>query len=346
MRTWGLSVCLAGLAIAPALAQESIVRFPAPPDGFDALHASDAARAYYGLAARPQTTGANGAAAYAAWSTAMASARHYVAPELRMMTRRHGPERLAYQGAEAAPQTMRAGAQMAASTNWSGESLVNNVTAFGGGAFNQVLGLWALPAVQQAVGTCSGTDVSAVWVGLDGAKGAGSDVLQAGTEGDVTCAYGASTQDIYPWFEWYPDYSYEITNFPLSAGSSVFVSVQATSAAAGQAMFVNLATGNYTTTPISAPAGTRLIGNSVEWIMERPTLENNQLGTLSDFGVVMMCYEVAQAVNVSNSVSPGAPGAGQVSSLIWMYNTSNQLIAETAVFGNTGQAFSVQGPTK
>ena len=346
MRITGLVVCLAGLMAAPAFAQERVSSLPVPPDGFDALQASDATRAYYGFPARPKQAGANGAAALAAWTRAMAAARHYMAPELRLTSRRHGPERLVPQGSLAVPQTLRANAQMVASTNWTGEYLLGSATSFGGSSFNQVEGLWLLPSVQQAGGACYGTDVSAIWVGLDGAGSVSNDVLQAGTEADVTCTVGNATTDIYPWFEWYPDYSYEITNFPLSAGSSVFVSVQATSATAGQAMFVNLQTGAYTTTPITPPAGTRLIGDTAEWILERPSLENNQLGTLADFGVAMMCYQLAQASNVAGSVSPGAPGAGESSDLVWMVNTSDQTIAETAAMGPTGQAFSVQGPTK
>ncbi len=343
MRTLNLVVCLTGLAASPAVAQDYPAHNPAPPEDFDALHASDAARAYYGMPARPARTGANAASANAAWTRGMAAARHYVAPEIRMVARRHGPERRA---SVRLPQGVQAGAQAATSTNWTGESLVSNASGFGNGAFNQVLGLWVVPSVQQAVGMCSGTDTSAIWVGMDGARGVSGDVLQAGTEGDVTCVNGNQAPNIYPWFEWYPAYSYEITNFPLSIGSSVFVSVQATSATSGQAMIVNLQTGAYTTAPITAPAGTRLTGNSAEWIMERPTLENNQLGTLSDFGVAMMCYELAQAVGVSGSVSPGAPGFGQGSYLVTMLNDSNQTIAETAAMGPTGQAFSVQGPTK
>lgn len=348
MRTVGLIVCLTGLAVGPALAEDYPGRAPTPPDGFDVLHASDAARAYYRLPARPVRNGVNSAAAAAAWTKGMAAARHYVTPELRMTGRRHGPERVAVQGSAAARQGvmqgLRASAQTTASTNWTGESLVNGVASFGSGAFNQALGLWVIPSVQQPVGTCGGTDVSAIWVGLDG-FGASSDVLQAGTEGDVSCVNSDSTPTIYPWFEWFPDYSFEITNFPLAVGSSVFVSVEATSATTGQAMIVNLQTGAYTTTPITPPSGTRLTGNSVEWIMERPTLEDNKLGTLSDFGVAMMCYELAQVVGVSGSVSPGAPGAGQSSYLITMVNDGTT-IAEAAAMGPTGQAFSVQGPTK
>ncbi len=344
MRTATLLAGLTMLAFLPAFAQEVTAHFP-PPDGFDALHASDAERAYYGFPRRPAQTGASGAAAYAKWATAMAAARHYVSPEIRVRAHRHGPERAAFGSSPAVRQELRAATQVT-SSNWTGQYLQNSVINFGSGSFDQILGLWLLPSVQQAVGSCSGTDVSATWVGLDGANGASHDVLQAGTESDVTCTNGVSTPDTYPWFEWYPDYTYEITNFPLSAGSSVFVSVQATSAATGQAMFVNLQTGNYTTEPISPPAGTSLTGNTAEWIMERPTLADNQPGSLADFGVVMMCYEQAQAANISGSVSPGSPGAGQGSYLVTMYNSNGANIAQTAAMGPTGQAFSVQGPTK
>ena len=60
----------------------------------------------------------------------------------------------------------------------------------------------------------------------------------------------------------------------------------------------------------------------------------------------MMCYELAQVMGVSGSVSPGAPGAGQSSYLVTMLDSSNTIIAESAAMGPTGQAFSVQGPTQ
>ncbi len=346
MRTARFLIGLAAFGLSCAHAQEVPAPMPAPPDGFDALHASDAERAYYGLPAAPRRTDARGAAAYKAWAAAMSAARHYVAPELRLSLRRHGPERVATQRAAFSSHALSNDPQAAVSTNWTAQALTTYSPSFGAGAFKQVVGLWQLPAVQQAVGTCGGTDMSALWVGIDGANGVSADVLQAGTEGDVACVDGASAQVTYPWFEWYPAYTLEIANFPLMAGSSVFVSVQATSATAGQASFVNLETGAYTSTPISAPAGTRLMGNSVEWVMERPTLANNRLGTLSDFGVVMMCYEVANTVGGTSSFSPGAVGAGQTSLLITMLDSSGETIAETAAMGPTGQAFSVQGPTK
>ena len=345
MRVARLVACLTGLAIGPALAQDDAAHFPAPPDGFDALHASDAARAHYGLPAQPARVGANGGAAYTAWARAMASARQYVVPEIRIMARRHGPERMVSAGAAAAISGLRAASQTT-STNWTGEALVNRVYSYGSGSFNEVLGLWLLPSIQQAVGTCSGTDVSAIWIGIDGAHDASNDVLQAGTEGDVSCSNGVSIPAMYPWFEWYPNYTYEVSNFPLTAGDSIFVTVQATSATTGQAMFVNLKTGAYTTTPIYAPSGTRLIGNTAEWIMERPTLEDNQLGTLADFGVAMMCYELVDAVTMSGAVSPGTPTALQTSYLVNMLNANGVTVAESAAMGPTGQAFSVQGPTK
>jgi hypothetical protein len=349
MRFIDVLACTAMLAIpAMACAQDvetpapaTLFSFPAPPAGFLPLAASDEELARYGLPPRPALSGRNGAAR-AAWVRIMSAARTYVQPQVRRTWRRHGPA-MVFSGLhanQAGPMT---------SLNWSGQVLSNGVTGYGPSAFTQVSGEWVVSAVQQAVGTCSGTDASSVWVGIDGWTGS-DDVLQAGTEGDVACTNGTSSQDYYPWFEWYPDYEYEITNFIEFRGASISVVVTAKSATSGTAFFVNLQTGAYTSTGISPPSGTSLKGNSAEWIVERPSVGPQAvLTTLADFGMIAMAAESSYTVSglkAGTATLPGSPGAGQTANTVTMLNSAGTALAIPAVQGPGAQVVNVAGPTQ
>jgi hypothetical protein len=329
-------------------APQAVFSLPAPPPGFDPLTASAADLARYGLPARPNPL-ARDPAPYLAWSRAMAAARHHVDAILRIVPRRHGPAaglaRLA-PGKTAIPGATPLRATPLGSTNWAGEALANGSTSFGGTAFHEIFAQWGLPSVQQAVGSCSGTDVSAIWVGIDGLAGS-SDVAQAGTEGDAACAGGATTGNYYGWFEWYPADTYEILNFPVGPGSSVFVVVQIESATSASATFVNLQTGIYTSVGFFAPSGTSLKGDSAEWVVERPAINaNNDLGTLSDFGMIGMTAEVAFLADSSTEQVPGSPGAGQTGYTLTMLDANNNAIASAAPQGASAQFMYVQGSTE
>ena len=150
----------------------------------------------------------------------MSAARFPIEPQIVRTGRRHIRAIVV-----TATKTHQTGAM--ASTNWAGQALINPVGSFGAGSYAEVLAQWQIPAVQQAIGTCSGTDVSSIWIGIDGSSrtGGSTDVMQAGTEADARCYEGASYPSYYAWFEWYPGDEYEVTNFPISPGQSVLVVV-------------------------------------------------------------------------------------------------------------------------
>ena len=268
----------------------------------------------------------------------MKAARYHVLPQIRMTDRRHGPALFSNGLQRTSTQT---------SLNWSGQVLTSGSSSFGPNAFAEVSAQWVISAVQQAVGTCSGTDVSSTWIGIDGITS--TDVLQAGTEGDTACSNGVTSQNFYPWFEWYPNYAYEITNFIEFRGATVFVVVHATSATNGTAMFVNLQTGAYTNVGITAPSGTSLKGNSTEWIVERPTIgQPGTLGTLADFGMIGMTAEIAYTQSgLSNNVFslPGSPGAGQSGLTVTMVNSAGTPLASPSPQGNSADFIFAVGPT-
>ena len=332
--------CLSWTAGAQTPAAAGVYRLPAPPEGFDPISASDEALAHYGFPARPNPF-ARGAMPYATWARAMRAAKIRVEPEVRVTDHRHPP-------LLAARRQVSAQASTVGSYNWSGQTLLSGATSYGSSSYTEIFAQWLIPAVQQAIGSCGGYDLMATWVGIDGAMNTSGDVLQAGTEGDTACANGVTTQDFYPWFEWYPGYEYQITNFVMYRGASVFVVVQPVSPTAANLTFVNLQNNTYVVGQVTAPAGTSLVGSSAEWIVERPMI-NNTLGTLADFGLEQMSSEVAYVVNqvnTSNYDVPGAPQGGRTGSSVTMVDTAGNALASSASLGTSAQVISVQGATK
>lgn len=319
------------LYAATARAQPSAVfRFPEPPARFKPAEASVADLAKYGLPARPNRLSRD-TTSYDTWARAMSAARKFVVPEVRLTGRRRGTVRVAHS------MSRRAGA--AESYNWAGEVITSNVGSYGPGSFSQVIGQWVLSTATQAIGTCNPVDVSATWVGLDGYLNA-NDVVQAGTESDAYCDGGNVSPDYYAWFEWAPDYEYELTNFSAYSGMPVFVVVQAYSSTSATATFVNLQTNEYTTIGFGPPAGTRMVGSSAEWIVERPQLGNAAVtaSNLADYGMIWMSSEVAYPYNSSGIYyTPGSPGSGNGSTTITMVDGNGNPLAE--VFPQGPSAF-------
>jgi hypothetical protein len=315
--------------------QPFIFRYPTPPAGFKPLTASDEDLAKYGLPARPNPF-ARSTVPYASWARAMSAAHTRIEPLVRATGRRHSPALRA-----ARLLSRQAGALQ--STNWAGQTILNPVTSFGATSYTEILGQWVVSAVQEAIGTCGGTDVSATWIGIDGSNGS-SDVLQAGTEADASC----NNSNYYAWFEWYPGDEYEITNFASYPGAPIFVVVQATSATTGTATFVNLQSNEYTTVGIAAPAGTRLTGNTAEWIVERPASgNNNKLGNLADYGMIWISSEVAYLANEVGTGSydvPGNPGGNRISYTYTMFDDNGNVLANSFPQGPSAQDLNVSGP--
>jgi hypothetical protein len=151
-----------------------------------------------------------------------------------------------------------------------------------GDTFTWMFGAWTVPHAYPSPAT-SGTEYSSAWLGLDG-DGSG-DVMQAGTEtdSDGTC---------YPWFEWYPNYSIGISNFPVVPGDVVSLLLCATSTTTCYVSFGNLTSKQYTSFSFSAPDGTTLVGNCAEAVVERPGV-NGALAELPRYGEVFFDDTVA-----------------------------------------------------
>jgi hypothetical protein len=256
-----------------------------PPPGFNPFMASDEDLRVWGFPPRPDPAEA---VRYSFWERLVTVKR--ITPKFTLTNIYHGPAQIASLG------EVRAGATNATSTNWSGY-----VISGANGLFtpnnSYVYSGWFVPAAHQAVGICNTTwDYSSQWVGFDG--WGSNDVFQAGTEADANC----SSTDYYFWYEWYPAGSVKVSQ-PVGPGDWVTVEVQYTTASPHGTAFLSNGTSG-TAFSFNPPSGTTYVGNSAEWIVERPTV-NGSLPDLANYFFDLFNNN-PQAYN-GHSYSPGGP---------------------------------------
>nr|BAL02935.1 glutamic protease [Pholiota nameko] len=176
------------------------------------------------------------------------------------------------------------------SSNWSGAVLE---TPPAGQTFTTVSGTFKVP-------TPSGNGAASAWVGIDGDT-AQNSILQSGV--DFTVSGGRVSYQA--WFEWFPNFAIDFSNFPISSGQTITVSVHATSKTTGTVVLTNVSTGKSITQAVSAPSSSAaLAGQNAEWIVE-DFEEGGSLVTLTNFGSVT--FTGATASTASQSV--GVTGA-------------------------------------
>ena len=245
----------------------------APPAGFDPMTASPAAKAQYSIPPAPDSTIAP--EAYREWQRAVAGPKKQVAPVLSQMNISNGPARIV--GA-AAPSTTTEKVRSVTSSNWSGTSIVNNKNPF---KVEAIIAEFVVPTARQAFGACTGAwTYSSQWPGIDG--NGSSDVLQAGVEVDAYCNGGTTASFYSAWVEWFPFNEIRVSSPSVSPGDLIFVEVWNTSPINGYVFFKNFSTQELVTYQLTAPLGTTLRGNSIEWIVERPSI-NNSLAVLTNY---------------------------------------------------------------
>jgi len=241
-----------------------------PPAGFDPVAASPAARAQYAVPPAPDAQMAP--KAYEDWKSAVTGAQNREVPVLEQTKISNGPKIPA--GATGAPSN---GVVTATSSNWSGESVV-------GGRFSTIEAIEALyvvPTAHQAFGACTGGwDYSSQWPGIDG--NGSSDVLQGGTEVDAYCSGSTKAAFYSAWVEWYPFNETRVSSPAVTPGDLMFVEVWSVSTTSGYVYFKDFSTNVVAEYHLTAPSGTTLKGNSVEWIVERPGV-NGGLATLTNY---------------------------------------------------------------
>jgi hypothetical protein len=299
-----------------------VTTFPAPPEGFGPLTASDEQLADFGFPPRPDPAALP--KQYASWAKAILASRRRIVPTLEQTSIFHGPARLREEAESSGASTLR-------SYNWSGYVDLNGATRFGSTSFSAIATELVVPTASEAFGVCSGSgDYGSSWAGMDGAFS--NDVLQAGIEFDAYCFDGVTATLYAAWFEWYPSAEIRIANFPIAPGDDYYIAVWNTSATQGYAYLVNENADEAVTISFNPPSGTKFIGNSAEWITERPEA-NGTPTTLTNY--IAEPFWDAYGVTHENRVFD--PGSSEA---MVMFDNNNIEISYPTLLGDS--AFLVQ----
>jgi len=187
-------------------------------------------------------------------------------------------------------------------------------------SYQAVSGTWHVPEVVEHYS--SSPTYSVFWVGLDGYGD--TDLLQAGTEQDSVESGGTNYYVYRSWYEIVPNEYMQYTQLNPNAGDDVMVEVWIC-CGSGNSPNVNGTYFEFTITdwtqnieielvnPLSL-GGTVYNGNTVEWIMERPTI-NGSLPYFAD-------YDYADMIPSADSTTLGWVSWNKLPDLIqlWMYN--------------------------
>ncbi len=314
--------------------------FPAPPQGFDPISASDQDLHAYGFPPRPNPF--KNRRAYALWAYMVGAAKIRIDPILKRSNVRHMPM-IPASGARPAGRPARINSDY--STNWSGEALTNGATSFSEGSFYTLWGEFNVPIAEQQFGVCNGgTEYSSTWIGMDGYDG-GADIVQTGTESDATCYGGSTVGTYYAWYEWYPGYETEITNLPVTPGDDILVQADVSSPTAAGIFFTNETTNQYVPIGITAPNGTRFVGSSAEWIVERPEI-GKVLSTLQNYVTDYMANTITLLYGSNTLVFGGLGTNGIPVHLVTMLDNNNNPLSVPLIWGGGGIVYHDAGAAK
>jgi hypothetical protein len=240
---------------------DGIRTFFAPPAGFDAINETDEALATYGFPPRPNKE--SDPTSFARWAKAMAASKVRWNGELKHTG--------AYSRA-AARASAPAGASATPTTdyyyNWSGFVNTNTLTKYNAKtSFYYVVSDFNVPVVN--VPSCDGGwDWEVSWNGIDGNQD-GNALLQGGSSSAAYCSGTTKVWSYYAWVEWFPAYDI-IEEFGVNPGDDLYVETWDTSATQGYVYLVDETTGMSGVYGLTPNGGAGLIGNSAEYIVERP----------------------------------------------------------------------------
>jgi hypothetical protein len=240
---------------------QGVVAYPEPPAGFNPLSASDAEIEQYGFPPRPDAQSEPDQ--YRHWQK-LVSVPRVANPKLQQTTIHNGPAQAVSAGATLKNKTVSA-----TSTNWSGYAVTGKNGTFKSNN-SAIYAEWVVPIAQQPFGVCNGGwNYSSQWIGFDGYNS--GDVLQAGTEVDAYCSGGTTDTFYSSWIEWYPYVETRVSSPPAEPGDLMGSEVwYTTTSPYGHAYLANYTLNEAATYTFNPPPGTTYVGNSAEWIEERP----------------------------------------------------------------------------
>ena len=220
------------------------------------------------------------------------------------------------------------------SENWSGYAVTGAA-----GSVTDAKASWIVPAVTCGSGRRATSAYSSFWVGIDGYSS--STVEQTGTDSDCS----GSEPVYYAWYEFYPQPSFEVTNFSVKPGDKISAEVSYSN---GEftATLTNERTGKTFSTSAQVASAQR---SSAEWIAEAPSScgrRGCQVLPLADFGTVDLGEDYTGVANSCFATINGTKAAigsfGANVSAITMVSASGAKEAVPSGFSAAdGSSFSV-----
>jgi hypothetical protein len=290
--------------------------FSPPPPGFHPLTASTAELTKYGFPARPDRP--EHLERYRRVFDRIKKGFHYIEPTFKANTKRR-------HGLASRQVFVQAGNEY--NLGWSG----GVVYAPRGESFRWIVGEWTVPNVNAP--TENQEYYSSIWIGLDGDPVSESpDVCQVGVNCDVSRSGASISGTFYPWWEWYQDGAdtgeMAITNVAVGPGDTVGAVIFTTGAGATEAtgFFANLTRGEAATPFVmEAMSGVSLVGNSAEWIVERPNVDG-QVSMLADY--VELFFSGCDAVSYTPNGSSSQAVGGGTGNYIDMNNYALDILSQ------------------
>jgi hypothetical protein len=314
-----------------------ITTFQAPPAGFDAINASDQELTVYGMPPRPDSRAAPDA--YAKWAAAMSRPTTRVTGRLTDM---HVASTNGVRAGAAAAPTSEEGGSSVSYYNWSGvANTVPGLTSWNAkNSFYYVVSEFNVPVAEQAFNgkggyVCDGGwDIEVSWNGIDGFNN--GDVLQGGSYSAASCKGGSKSTYYCGWVEWYPSYNI-LCQFGVNPGDDMFVETWDTSSTNGYVYIQDNTLGISSVVHLQPKEPPYLVGNSAEYIVERPCCNNGHdyplANYVQDFWADSYAYTFAYTLEY--------PGLATSSTyLITMLNDQGtQAISTAYTAGNNGVVF-------
>jgi Peptidase A4 family len=280
--------------------------FPAPPSGMNLLTATNRELLTYGLPQRPNK--ATDAKGFEHWERAM-SALQSCNQHAQQGRTTGGPSGDACHGSDvkAMPYSSRNaqtvpgvageakanadGTSNVSFYNWSGIAQTNTLKSWNANtSFDEVVSIWNVPVANHPFGNipCSdGPWWEVTWNGIDGFSN--GDVVQGGSSSYWDGGGCSGAISYYGWVEWYP--SYPILQIfcgsnpcAVGPGDDFEVITYGAPGTSEQFVFVEDVTQAWSGTfGLGYQTGPGLVGNSAEYIVERPCCNGSNENALGNY---------------------------------------------------------------
>ncbi|HLJ88295.1 MAG TPA: G1 family glutamic endopeptidase [Candidatus Angelobacter sp.] len=296
-----------------------VLKYDLPPNNFDPFTAKPEDLARFGLPSIPQNPEI--LELYRGIFNRLKGRLHFIEPEFQV------------NGDRSTGPLSRVSVSAKTSTNWSGVVVYPPSNQ----AFQWVYGQWVIPNVYLPSNYQAGVWYRcASWIGIDGDSGS-KDVFQAGVVHKImqNSSSGELEREVHAWAEWFPASAVTITNFPVSPGDLITVTLCSSDgegSTTGNALLSNYNSGAMTIVGLTAPSDKSLVGNCAEWIVEAPTITiagGDTVSSMPNYGEVI--FTVGQA-GTSRLADPYvSAGSGEVCQIIETVGSNQELVSTAQI---------------